>query len=112
VVSHAHFCANDGGFGSTTPETFHRSMAFSLWATGKLAHNSQVNGTEYTDFYGWNAPSIINWAPTFTTGKKTGQDQAAWTVTGNSQYVLEAGEFLDVNGVAQQGLVRFKVARH
>jgi hypothetical protein len=110
VVSHAHFCANDGGFGSTVPETFQHSMAFSLSATGKLAHNSQgQGGTEYTDYFGVNAPSIIDWAPTFTIGTKTGQNQAAWTVTGNSTYLLEGGEFPTVNGVGQQGLVRFKV---
>ena len=31
-------------------------------------------------------------------------NQAAWSVSGNSQYVVLGGEFPSVNGVAQQGL--------
>src|SRR6185312_14254173 len=53
--------------------------------------------------------SLINWVPTHDIGSYTGQSQAAWSVNGNSQYVVEGGEFPRVNGVAQQGLVRFAV---
>jgi hypothetical protein len=42
-------------------------------------------------------------------GSYTGQNQAAWTVTGNSYYVALGGEFPKVNGKSQQGLVRFAV---
>ncbi len=42
-------------------------------------------------------------------GTFTGQNQAAWSVTGNDQYVAYAGEFPSVNNVPQQGLVRFTV---
>jgi hypothetical protein len=38
-----------------------------------------------------------------------GQYQAAWSVTGNINYVALAGEFPTVNGVAQAGLTRFAV---
>ena len=44
-----------------------------------------------------------------TPGTVTGQYQAGWTVDGNEQYVAYGGEFPRVNGVAQQGLVRFAV---
>jgi len=39
----------------------------------------------------------------------TGQTQASWSVAGNSQYVVYGGEFPSVNGMQQQGLVRFAV---
>ena len=40
-------------------------------------------------------------------GTFTGQGQAGWDVTGNGDYVVVGGEFPRVNGVDQQGLVRF-----
>ena len=43
-------------------------------------------------------------------GTYTGQNQGPWNVTGNGQYVVEGGEFPSVNGVGQQGLVRFAVS--
>ena len=42
-------------------------------------------------------------------GTFTGKSQAAWSVTGNADYVVLGGEFPTVNGVAQQGLARFAV---
>src|SRR5262249_33242546 len=47
--------------------------------------------------------------PTINAGTFTGLGQGAWTVTGNAQYVLYAGEFTTVNGAGQQGLARFAV---
>ena len=44
-------------------------------------------------------------------GTYTGQYQAGWNVTGNSDYVVYGGEFPSVNGVGQQGLVRFAGSR-
>ena len=43
-------------------------------------------------------------------GQITGQLQAGWSVSGNSQYVVFGGEFPRVNGVAQAGLVRYAVS--
>jgi hypothetical protein len=106
TVSHAHFCANDGGWPVTKPWEYRHSVAFTAAVTGTLLHNSQ---TGYPDFYGRPSPSIINWFPDFLTGTYTGQGQAAWTVTGNSQYLVEGGEFPAVNNKPQQGLVRFAV---
>ena len=42
--------------------------------------------------------------------RSTGQAQAAWSVTGTSDYVALGGEFPTANGVAQQGLVRYAVS--
>jgi IPT/TIG domain len=109
TVSHAHYCANDGGWTNLTPETWRHSVAFTAQVTGTLLKDS-INDTEgYPSHTGVPSPSIINWFPDFTTGTYTGQSQAAWTVTGNSQYVVEGGEFPTVNNTGQQGLVRFAV---
>ena len=64
----------------------------------------------YSDWSGNPSPSMVNWFPNARCiGTYTGQGQAAWTVTGNSQYVVLGGEFPTVNGTGQQGLVRFAV---
>ena len=42
-------------------------------------------------------------------GTVTGQNQAAWNITGNGQYLVLGGEFPTVNNTGQQGLVRFGV---
>ena len=44
------------------------------------------------------------------TGTYTGQSQGPWAVTGNSNYVVMAGEFRNVNFQPQQGLVRYAVS--
>ena len=50
---------------------------------------------------------MVNWLPEMAIGTFTGQYQAGWDVTGNADYVVVGGEFPRVNGVNQQGLVRF-----
>ena len=55
-------------------------------------------------------PQPLHWLPTLTAGTYTGQGQAAWNVEGNGDYVVVGGEFPSVNGIAQQGLVRFGVS--
>ena len=52
----------------------------------------------------------LDWYPTFTPGSYTGQNQAAWSVSGNSKYISYGGEFPTVNGTKQQGLVRFAIS--
>jgi PKD repeat protein len=105
-VSHSHFCGNVGGFPQTNPWSFYRALAWTNYATGTLAHNTMGG---YKDWGGTPSPTQLDWYPTLATGKYTGQNQAAWSVTGNSQYVALGGEFPTVNGTAQQGLVRFAV---
>ena len=39
-------------------------------------------------------------SPPLATGTFTGQDQAAWSVTGNANYISLGGEFPKVNGIA------------
>ncbi len=105
TVSHAHYCGNLGGFFQSNPWAINmrHALAFTATATGTLGHDPYG----YYDFYGTPSPSLINWFPNLAVGSFTGKTQAAWSVTGNGQYVVMGGEFPTVNGVAQQGLVRF-----
>ena len=50
---------------------------------------------------------MVGWLPDMAIGTYTGQYQAGWDVAGNADYVVYGGEFPSVNGVGQQGLVRF-----
>ena len=106
IASHAHDCANIGGFPEQSPQTNRFATAESLSATGKVGAFTLRN----TNFVGQPAPSLLEWFPTFAAGTYTGQDQAGWSVSGNSQYVVYGGEFPRVNGTTQQGLVRFAFA--
>ncbi|MHA7269823.1 PKD domain-containing protein [Arthrobacter sp. HLT1-20] len=106
MVGHAHYCLNIGGFPETTPRSYHRALAFSNGATGVMTKDTQG----YPSFTGVASPSLLNWYPDLDAGSYTGQSQGPWTVTGNDDYVALAGEFRNVNGTAQQGLVRFAVS--
>ncbi len=103
VAGHAHFCGNVGGFPQTQPWEFNRGIAFSKAATGVLTKENHG----YTNFEGTPAPSLLNWYPILDAGTFTGQDQGPWTITGNNDYVVMAGEFTIVNNQLQQGLIRF-----
>ncbi|WAX55907.1 PKD domain-containing protein [Jatrophihabitans cynanchi] len=109
-VGHNHGCTAVNGFPDTNPRNFHRSMAFTAQATGTLGHDIGNPDSHSTDFYGQPAPSIMDWWPDLDIGSYTGMDQGPWAVRGNSQYLVQGGEFQHVNGVAQQGLVRFAVS--
>jgi hypothetical protein len=100
VVGHPHYCLNLGGYGETSPAQ--RALAFSKAATGVLTKDTRG----YASFTGQPAPSLQNFFPQLTTGTFTGQNQAAWTVSGSGDYVVLAGEFKVVNGTGQQGMVR------
>ncbi|WP_051476654.1 PKD domain-containing protein [Arthrobacter sp. Br18] len=105
-VGHAHYCGNIGGFPESVPRDWQRAISFSKSATGTVKRNSVGN---YFNFEGNPSPSLLTWFPRMTAGTFTGQGQAAWSVTGNADYVVLGGEFPRVNGKAQQGLVRFAV---
>jgi hypothetical protein len=109
-VSHAHYCGNVGGFPQSDPWSVNsrHAIAFTRAATGTVG--TDPFGGAYFNWGGNPSPSIMNWFPDMTTGTFTGQNQAAWSVSGNSQYVVLGGEFPTVNGVGQQGLARFAVS--
>ncbi|WP_235494589.1 PKD domain-containing protein [Geodermatophilus sp. Leaf369] len=96
-ATHAHNCGPIDGYPEQNPRVNKFGTAVSLAATGRSTG----------DFNGQPSPSLLSWFPAFSAGTVTGQYQAGWTVTGNSQYVVFGGEFPRVNGTAQAGLVRF-----
>ncbi|MEO7016865.1 MAG: PKD domain-containing protein, partial [Leifsonia sp.] len=104
LAGHPHYCGNVGGFPQTTPWTYHHTLAFSKAITGTLTNDG--NGS-YANFTGEPSPTLLNWFPQYVTGSFTGQGQAAWSVSGNGNYLVVGGEFPYVNGVAQYGLVRY-----
>ena len=104
AASHAHYCGNIGGFGQPDTWEWYRATAYSRAAAGVVA----TERLGYSDLAGQPRPDLLNFFPTINAGTFTGQDQGAWSVTGNDRYVLFAGEFTSVNGTSQQGLVRFQ----
>jgi hypothetical protein len=107
TASHAHDCTTMGGFTESQPERYNHSLAFSRATTHTLKKQTK---SQYTNYGGKPAPTLLNWYPAWTVGTYTGLQQAVWSVTGNARYVVYGGEFPKVNGVAQQGLVRFAVS--
>jgi len=103
TVSHHHNCSSVGANPEVSPRAWQRAAA----QTNTRAANNAVNVGG--NFNGQPAPEVLHWEPTFTTGTYTGQDQAAWTVEGTSNYVTLGGEFTEVDGADQQGLVRFAI---
>lgn len=101
VAGHPHYCLNLGGYNETQPPQ--RAIAFSKAVTGVLTKDTRG----YPSFTGQPAPSVLNFFPQMTTGTASGQSQAAWAVAGSGKYVVYAGEFKQVNGTGQQGMVRF-----
>ncbi|GAB2504797.1 hypothetical protein GCM10027063_50060 [Promicromonospora xylanilytica] len=103
TASHKHYCGNSGGFPQTNPWSYYHSTAWT----------DEVRGTNTKDIYGYPdhpgtpRPDLLTWYPRTDIGSYSGQNQATWTVTGNADYVLYGGEFPRVNGVGQQGLVRY-----
>ena len=104
TVAHNHNCTPVGGW----PEQgglARRAFAFRLDPVPGKTNGPGAYGT----FQGQPAPELLHWYPDMATGSYTGQNQAAWSLAGNSTYVAVGGEFPTVNGGAQQGLVRYAV---
>ncbi len=106
-VGHAHYCGNMGSFPETNPRSYHRALAETVYPTGKLTAN--MSGS-YPSFPAQPCGTQLDWYPDVALGTFTGQYQGAWSVVGNGSYLALGGEFPRVNGVAQQGLVRFAVS--
>jgi PKD repeat protein len=104
-ATHAHSCGNIGGFPEQNPRVNLYGTAVSLAPTGTVGQGTLRN----KNLAGQPAPSVLPWYPTFYAGDYTKQYQAGWSVSGNRDYVVYAGEFPAVNGTQQQGLVRFAV---
>ncbi|MFK4789341.1 PKD domain-containing protein [Microbacterium sp. ZW T5_56] len=110
-ASHAHFCGNvDGGFPQETVWFYNHALAYTMDEASKTLSENQTRPTYYTSFGGQPSAKMLHWYPLFTPGTYTGQSQATWSVAAGGDYVVYGGEFLTVNGRAQQGLVRFGTA--
>ena len=112
TVSHAHDCKWMGGYPEGVPSgtNMRRTVAFTTTPSGPTGFNGGFNTGP--DSYGWDYRGIahsdmLQWFPDLQSGNLTGQGQAAWTVTANSDYVVLGGEFPAVNGKKQQALTRF-----
>ena len=105
-VGHAHFCGNIGGFPESRAAPLPARAGRDQGRPGTVAPNTTDPGRLHGNFGGQPAPSLYHWFPELTPGTYTGLTQAAWSVVGNSQYVALGGEFTEVNGEPQQGLVR------
>ncbi|WP_433675395.1 PKD domain-containing protein [Microbacterium gorillae] len=105
-AAHTHACETiEGGFPDENPEFHNHGLAFLMEPTGRVLADNRV--PTYANFGGQPAATLLHWYPIFKPGTFTGQNQATWTVTSAGDYVLYGGEFLSVQGVPQQGLVRF-----
>jgi PKD repeat protein len=105
LATHAHQCAPIGGY----PEQDPRVNMFATAVTTTATRTVQGPMLRGISFVGQPGPSMLDWFPTMSPGSFTGQGQAGWSVAGNGQYVVYGGEFPRVNGVGQQGLVRYAV---
>ncbi|NUU16859.1 PKD domain-containing protein [Cellulomonas humilata] len=104
LAGHPHSCANFGGYPEVTPRRHMYGVAFAKAPVGKIQPNSQGG---YHDLAGLPSTDKRAFWPVFQPGTYTGTNQATWSVSGSGPYVVYGGEFLRVNNVGQQGLVRF-----
>lgn len=104
-TSHEHECTTAGGLPQGNG-TMRNATVYTAERKGTLSRSPYVNDI-YADWSGYPAPAAVNWFPDWLTGTASGMGQAAWTVTGNDEYVVFGGEFIGVNNTRQQGLVRF-----
>jgi hypothetical protein len=112
-VGHTHECSDMGDYTQDVQAVFdsthHYAQAETTYATGTNRTPVITCCPRYFSFAGQPHGDQLNWYPTLSEGTFTGQSQAAWSVTGNANYVALGGEFPRVNGVNQQGLTRFAI---
>ena len=106
TVGHAHYCGNMGG---GLPQYPYVAVPAHAGVDRCRRRRDPQRGPRLHQLARpvEPGPSMINWLPEMSIGTFTGQYQAGWDVTGNDDYVVVGGEFPRVNGVNQQGLVRF-----
>ncbi|WP_225984189.1 PKD domain-containing protein [Epidermidibacterium keratini] len=106
-AGHAHYCGNIGEFGEVKPTRYNFSLAFDQNPSGTTI-TPDTEG--YRSFTGNPAGKLLDWYPEWGPGSVSGSGQAGWSVVTSGNYVLYGGEFVSINGVKQQGLVRFAKA--
>ncbi|GEK78813.1 hypothetical protein ABA31_01640 [Agrococcus baldri] len=104
TAAHTHYCGNIGEFPQLDPWYLNHSLAFGAEPSGNPI-TPDIWG--YRSFTGNPAAKLLHWYPIWGTGSVSGVDQAGWSVASAGDYVLYGGEFTSINGIRQQGLVRF-----
>lgn len=104
TAAHTHYCGNIGEFPQLDPWYLNHSLAFSKEPSTRTITPDRYG---YRSFTGNVAGKLLHWYPIWGTGTASGIGQAGWSVTSSGDYLLYGGEFTSVNGVRQQGLVRF-----
>ncbi len=104
TVSHDHDCTIAGGFPDTSPRA--------RWQKASAERTTPIGTITSKDVYNWDYTGLpytgqLHWYPDLEFGSYTSARQAAWSISGNSNYIVLGGEFPKVNNLAQQGLVRF-----
>ena len=108
TVSHVHNCEMIGGLTQLSDWSINQrhALAFSTASSGQKNLGPDQYGWNYSAF---DHSNILTWYPNFSWGNYTQYGQSGWSITGNGDYLAVGGEFLSVNSVGQQGLVRFAV---
>lgn len=99
--SHEHDCSSGGLWPSDGDH--HHAQA---WSVVPSSVHNVIDGRGW-DYSAFQRPNLFNFKPVWQVGTYTGQNQAVWNIAASGNYVVMGGEFLAVNGIAQQGLVRF-----
>lgn len=103
-AGHSHDCTRVDSFPETKTV---RLLAETITVDGV---NKYIPLPNYWNHPGQPRSSVLNWFPLLNTGNFSGSNQAAWSITGNTQYVSAGGEFTKAGGRDQQGLVRYAIA--
>ena len=110
-ASHQHDCTPVDGWPDTNPRVrWQKAGASYSHATGIQTKNDAYGWASTYGYLGTPNAALLHWYPNFAFGSYTSAGQAGWAVDASSdgQWVVYGGEFPRVNGVAQQGIVRFR----
>ena len=110
-VSHQHDCTPVDGWPDTNPRVrWQKAGASYSYATGTQTKNDAYGWAGTYGLLGTPNAALLHWYPNFAFGSYTPSGQAGWAVdtSADGQWVVVGGEFPRVNGVAQQGITRFR----
>jgi hypothetical protein len=104
-ASHAHDCSMMNEFPQPSPTNYQRIIAETTGAAGFY----QGSGTSLVP-NGSPIPAWVHFLPDLDGGPSTSPwKNGPWALDNNGTYLVVGGEFLTVNGTAQQSLTRFAV---
>ncbi|WP_377644478.1 PKD domain-containing protein [Oryzobacter terrae] len=110
-VSHQHDCTVIGSFPDTNPRVrWQKAGAQTTYPTGVQTRDDVYGWASTYGLLGTAYAGNLHWYPNFAFGSYTSARQAGWAIdtSPDGQWVVVGGEFPRVNGVAQQGITRFR----